>query len=437
MSNKYFVVVGYNNVRIYDVEKLRKKCAELFNARLVLITENPLPQDYKAADIVWACSLAAANARRSLDLIANLIAAARYDILGVLPFSDRGVLLGALLAHRFGLPGGDPETAQAGLDKLVFRNLDTAARQYPENYKPLACRQVKSREDLRGVVDRLQGKAFLKPAKEGNSRGCTVILDRDECDAAWDSLAKYHSDGIIVEELVETAREYSWDYVAGSTWLTEKKVTETRYRAEIQQIVPAPLSARRQAILDAAGQHMRALVSTTHGAFHNEIFLLPGDRVAAVETNMRPAGMHIWDLAALSFQDFDPWTAWIRWAATGECKSRALRHDYHVGIRLIKAPRTGRLLELPDVHRLAAQLGIHPVSWKFNRGVGDTVSPRITDNASFIGQVILKHSSYTELDRQLSALASAIEGAIVVTSPGAMAAQRNPAWTNQPLGMAP
>lgn len=152
---------------------------------------------------------------------------------------------------------------------------------------------------------------------------------------------------------------------------------------------------------------------------------------------MRPAGMHIWDLAALSFQDFDPWTAWIRWAATGECKSRALRHDYHVGIRLIKAPRTGRLLELPDVHRLAAQLGIHPVSWKFNRGVGDTVSPRITDNASFIGQVILKHSSYTELDRQLSALASAIEGAIVVTSPGAMAAQRNPAWTNQPLGMAP
>jgi hypothetical protein len=105
--------------------------------------------------------------------------------------------------------------------------------------------------------------------------------------------------------------------VAGSTWITEKTTTEGAYRAEIQQVVPAPLSAEVQARLMAAGQHMAALVSANNGAWHNEVFLGSDHLTSAVETNMRPGGMHIWDLAREAFIDFDPWERWVRWAVEG------------------------------------------------------------------------------------------------------------------------
>lgn len=79
----------------------------------------------------------------------------------------------------------------------------------------------------------------------------------------------------LVESLIENAKEFSWDSVAGKQWITEKHTTEGHYRAEYQQVVPACLTPADEILLRSAGEYMRELVSPSNGAWHNEIFLLP------------------------------------------------------------------------------------------------------------------------------------------------------------------
>lgn len=102
----------------------------------------------------------------------------------------------------------------------------------------------------------LGGKAFIKPACEGASRGCRVIHHPSECDEAWQALKAYREGGIVIEELIQNSSGIQLGCTSGSTWVTEKTTTEGAYRAEIQQVVPAPLAADVQARLAAAGRHM-------------------------------------------------------------------------------------------------------------------------------------------------------------------------------------
>jgi biotin carboxylase len=64
---------------------------------------------------------------------------------------------------------------------------------------------------LRERVIALGGKAFIKPACEGASRGCRVIHHPAECEDVWQALKPYREGGIVLEELIQNAREYSWD----------------------------------------------------------------------------------------------------------------------------------------------------------------------------------------------------------------------------------
>jgi hypothetical protein len=299
-----------------------------------------------------------------------------------------------------------------GLDKRRFREIEALSRAHPAGYTPLISVPVRSLAEFEAAVLRLGGMAFVKPANEGNSRGCQVVAELSQCRVVWASLAPYHDTGVMVEALVRDAREYSWDFAGGFRWLTEKHTTQDRFRAEIQQIVPAPLTPQQAHMLDAAGQHVRQLVSARNGAFHNELFLQPNG-VAAVETNMRPAGMHIWDLATLAFEDFDPWREWLRWSVTGElCHANPVPRAVS-GIRMLRPPVDGVLVSVPDVSALAASLEIPVHQSAIVRPAGH-VSAEVTDNGGFLGQIMLvADDSATLLDR-LDRLAAAIETSIVV-----------------------
>jgi hypothetical protein len=67
-----------------------------------------------------------------------------WKLLGVLPFSDRGVLLGAALAKHFDLPGIAPAEARAGLDKQIFRQLEASADSAPADYRPVVSMRIDS-----------------------------------------------------------------------------------------------------------------------------------------------------------------------------------------------------------------------------------------------------------------------------------------------------
>lgn len=409
------VVVGYNGNRVHDIQKLRDLCRKLYNARLILLVEKIQADDDQVADHVCSTSLAPEDVASSLELVAGCLNADRWKLIGVLPFSDRGVLLGAALATHYGLPGITPSEARAGLDKQIFRKLEAAADTSPDDYRPVFSARIESLPELRKKVVELGGKAFIKPACEGASRGCRVIHHPSECDEIWQALKPYREGGIVLEELIQNAREYSWDYVAGSTWVTEKTTTEGAYRAEIQQIVPAPLAADAQVRLAAAGRHMSGLVSLDNGAYHNEIFLRRDGLTSAVETNMRPGGMHIWDLARLAFVDFDPWERWVRWAVEGTTDHNAPVARGYSGIRLLRAPAGGLLRYVPDIEALARELNIELVEAVYAKRLSDSVTALVQDNTSFIGHIVLFNEDYGQLSHDLLRLAEAIESRIEVT----------------------
>jgi hypothetical protein len=410
------VVVGYNGNRVHDIQKLRDLCKSLYNARLILLVEQIQPYDDQVADHVCSTSMAEKDVAASLELVVGCLKADRWKLIGVLPFSDRGVLLGAALANHFGLPGITPAEARAGLDKQIFRSLEVTATQSPEDYRPVFSTRVESLSELRERVVELGGKAFIKPACEGASRGCRVIHHPSECDEAWLALKAYRQGGIVIEELIQNAREYSWDCVAGSTWVTEKTTTEGAYRAEIQQVVPALLPADTQARLMAAGRHMADLVSQDNGAWHNEVFHRPDHLTSAVEINMRPGGMHIWDLALRAFVDFNPWERWVRWAVEGQVE----RHDPvprgYCGIRLLRASVGGILRTIPDIQALARSLNIELVEAVFAKRIGDSITALVQDNTSFIGHIVLFNEDYERLSNDLLRLAEATESRIGITS---------------------
>ena len=408
------VVVGYNGNRVDDIRKLRDLCKTLYNARLILVVDRIQQGDDQVADHVCSTSLAPESVVDSLEWVAGCLSADRWKLIGVLPFSDRGVLLGAALATHFGLPGITPAEARAGLDKQIFRQLEARSTSAPRDYRPVFSARVESLGELRQRVVELGGKAFIKPACEGASRGCRVIHHPSECDEAWLALKPYRDGGIVIEELIQHAREYSWDFVAGSTWVTEKTTTDGAYRAEIQQVVPAPLTADVQARLAAAGQHMSALVSLDNGAYHNEVFLRSDGLTSAVETNMRPGGMHIWDLARLAFVDFDPWERWVRWAVEGESAAHDPSARGYCGIRLLRAPAGGLLRAAPDIESLARELGIELVEAVYSRRIGDSVSAVVKDNMSFIGHIVLFNEHYAQLSDDLLRLAEAVESRIEI-----------------------
>jgi hypothetical protein len=409
------VVVGYNGNRVHDIQKLRDLCRKLYNARLILLVEKIQADDDQVADHVCSTSLAPEDVASSLELVAGCLNADSWKLIGVLPFSDRGVLLGAALATHYGLPGITPGEARAGLDKQIFRTLEATAETAPDDYRPVFSARIESLAELRKKVVELGGKAFIKPACEGASRGCRVIHHPSECDEAWQALKPYREGGIVLEELIQNAREYSWDYVAGSTWATEKTTTEGAYRAEIQQVVPAPLEADVQARLAAAGRHMSGLVSLDNGAYHNEIFLRRDGLTSAVETNMRPGGMHIWDLARLAFIDFDPWERWVRWAVEGTTDHHAPVARGYCGIRLLRAPAGGLLRYVPDIGSLARELNIELVEGVYAKRLSDSVTALVTDNTSFIGHIVLFSEHYGQLSDDLLRLAEAIESRTEIT----------------------
>jgi hypothetical protein len=409
-------VVGYNGSRVHDIPKLRELCKSRYNARLILLVEQIQPFDEQVADHVCSTSLAEKDVAASLELVVGCLNADRWKLIGVLPFSDRGVLLGAALASHFGLPGITPAEARAGLDKQIFRQLEAAASTSPDDYRPVLSVRIESLPELRQRVIELGGKAFIKPACEGASRGCRVIRHPTECDEAWQALKPYREGGIVLEELIQNAREYSWDYVAGSTWITEKTTTEGAYRAEIQQVVPAPLAADAQARLMAAGRHMAGLVAQDNGAWHNEVFHRANHRTSAVETNMRPGGMHIWDLARQAFVDFNPWERWVRWAVEGQVDSQDPVPRGYCGIRLLRASAGGLLRDVPDIQALARSLGIELVEAVLSKRIGDSVTALVKDNFSFIGHIMLFNEDYERLSHDLLRLAEAVESRVGITS---------------------
>ena len=274
------LVLGYNNTRINDVKKIREKAKNCLNAITILCKKDPNEIDKSAVDLTIDVGLE--QGIENLETITLACKNNNIHIVGVLPFSDQGTQLGSQLAKHLNLPGANPDKINSALNKYRFREEEISSKK-PRGYVPVKAKKITCLEELQSTFIEFNSGVFLKPMAEGNSRGCIAIKKYEDCEHAWDEVKKYLAGGITAEKLIENAQEYSWDHVAGYSWLTEKFTTQTQYRAEPQHIIPSPITTNEAILLHEGGKFMAEVCGYDGSACHNEIFLLnTKDHVTAV-----------------------------------------------------------------------------------------------------------------------------------------------------------
>jgi biotin carboxylase len=416
---KAILILGYNNVRLNDIKKIKNRALEHFHAATILCKQYVTPEDLAASDYVIDTSLEVDG--DNVHTVLRFIADNHLHVIAVLPFSDKGTQLGAVLAHKLSLRGPRVRNVKAALDKYVFRKAEQKAQHMPNFYRSIQSIKIDSLEALCHAYNAMHGQVFVKPSNEGNSRGCMLLTNEADLPEAWQAIKPYVDQGVVAESLIPNGMEYSWDHVNGYAWITEKKTTQGKYKAEIQQIVPAPIDRSMQALLTKAGEFMANLSGSNNCACHNEVmFVQASNEIFGIEPNLRPAGMSIWDLASLSFDRFDPWLEWIVWATGRTPYKKKTNHKAKIfsGIRMLKANRDGAIESMPA--SIQHGLVTNTVTWVdlvWTKKVGDRVKQTVNDNADFIGYVILKAPSYTELSGALVTLCNYLEQEVVIATP--------------------
>ena len=116
--------------------------------------------------------------------------------------------------------------------------------------------------------------------------------------------------------------------------------------------------------------------------------------------------MRIWDLAAIAFENFDPWKEWLLWAAgINDYTSKELNQNYYVGIRMIQAPKSGILqtINTINVDELSRD-SVEVVELTWTKKSGDQITDIVKDNSDFVGLLIAKSKDYSPLVEVLNSL---------------------------------
>lgn len=410
------LVLGYNNTRINDVKKMRETALRHLGALTILCKKDPTEEDKGVADYVIDVGLEPMDSHANIVL--DYCKALSLHVLALLPFSDPGTQLGSILSRKMGLRGPNSHQAVAALDKFAFREAEKNALLIPPGYLPIHSEKIQSFEHLSMLCEKMGYAIFLKPAKEGNSRGCIDLQQEKDLKKAWVEVEKYKTAGVVAEELVQNAEEYSWDHVAGFSWVTEKKTTHNQYRAEIQQIVPAPLTQQATDLIHSAGHFMAEISGSNGGASHNEVFYIKNSNIVrGVEPNLRPAGMRIWDLAALTFEQFDPWKEWILWAAGhgDDHTPKNFKHTHFAGIRMVSAPKSGTIsgIQALDLKALSSSK-VELLELVWTKKIGEKVNASAKDNADYVAYLIARSKNYDDLAVFLEHTAASLEAKVDV-----------------------
>ena len=417
------LVIGYNNTRIYDVIKIRNIAKEVKNASIVLCKKSPTKEDIDVVDYTIDVDLT--QDAKNLNIVLDFLKNHNLNVIGVLPFSDPGTQLGSILSNHFNLKGHNPTKIKAALDKKLFREIENNQENLPNWYQKINSYPIHSFEDLKSLCEKHNNQLFLKPIKEGNSRGCINLATTKDIELAWDLTKKYVTQGgLMVEDLIPKfsssneviGQEYSFDHVNGYSFITEKNNTKDGF--EYEYIVPAPLEKSLEEKLNTAGRFIADLVGYNGSACHNEL-VLSSQNVIAVEPNIRPAGAKIWDSASIAFKDFDPFKECILWSCKDINKqniNKNLNLNFYCGVRFFQAPTSGTLSSLIETDQINQMLSQDTffVDINFSKKIKDTVKHILQDNSDFIGSITLKSKNYPSLKNNLQKVSDFVEKNIVI-----------------------
>lgn len=304
------LIVDYNLSRVGDVAHIARLAQTSYGAGTVLIRPNPSERDRTLCDhVVDLDPQAPRFVEQALSRLEPLLPRIRAGVV----FSDNAVQTGALLLEQLGLPVDSAVLAAGAYSKWQYRVSETRIRDLfaAQSVLAPAHASIETLEDLHAFANAYPEGFVIKPACEGNNRGVVAVRPGDDLGAAFAKVAPYLPGGVLCEELIPYAREFSFDGVGENIFITEKVSAPKPFPVEWAQILPARLTETERTTLTRAGRLANLLVGQRHGPFHNEIKLSDdGTQAAVVEPNRRPAGMKIWTLAQAVY-GIDFYSLWV------------------------------------------------------------------------------------------------------------------------------
>lgn len=399
---KVFIVFGYNNIRLFDVKKIKQIAKEKYSAKIMLCREIITEEDKHNIEYTCLVDLTkqdSKNLEQQANDIIKFLEDNNLQAMGCLPFSDKGVQLGSLVAQKLNLfHDAYGEESLAAIDKFAFRQLEKKSS-LPEWYKKVDCKIAYSKEDVYSFFQQYP-KFFLKPSSEGGSRGCMAIFSKKDIEYWLNHFSNFLEQGAICEEYIDAIFEYSYDRIGNYEWLTEKTTTTGSFRAEPNHVAPAPLPKEHYNLLIEGGRLVSSLVGSKGGACHMELFLTKDYKVACVEPNRRPAGANIFEIGGvLHNMQGSSWEEWLRVASGGNInKSYAeISNNCFVLNRFLSASKDHTIGEINPSYlekQITEKYPNNIISFLLTKKSGDKVFKHIEDNSGFIGMLLIKGSTY-------------------------------------------
>lgn len=402
---KVFIVFGYNNIRLFDVKKIKQIAKEKYSAKIMLCREVITAEDKNNIDYTFLADLTkqdSKNLAQQASSVIKFLTGNNLQAIGCLPFSDKGVQLGSLVATKLNLfHDVYGEESLAAIDKFAFRRLEQKSS-LPQWYKKVQSKVAYSKEDVYSFFQQYP-QFFLKPNAEGGSRGCMAIFSKEDLEYWLSNFSNFLEKGAICEEYINAIFEYSYDRIGNYEWLTEKTTTTGSFRAEPNHVAPAPLPKEHYDLLIAGGRLVSDLVGSKGGACHNELFLTKDYKVACVEPNRRPAGLNIFEIGGvLHNMQGSSWEEWLRIASGGKVgKDYAKISNNCFVLNRFLSPRKDHTIGNISPNLLTQQITEkYPnniLSFLMTKNKGDKVFKNIQDNSGFIGMLLIQGDTYEKV----------------------------------------
>ncbi len=394
------IIFGYNNTRVYDIERLKKLSHEMLDADIMLCKEEITSVDINITPYVLKINLAQYDDESLLQQIKEIdeyICLQGFNVCACLPFSDKGIPLGSLYAKYKNLPHDNTDRSVACIDKFTFRCLEKNAAT-PDWYKKPFFKKIHTLKEAEECINNTISSLFFKPIAEGNSRGCIEIKTIEDLNANVDLISMYLEQGILVEECIKDSDEFSFDGIDGNYIITEKKTSQGSYRVETQHILPAPLETKFYERLIEAGKIVSEISGSQNGAVHNELFLnkSTGD-VYCVEPNRRPAGLKLWDWIGVAFPGANNWNAWINWAAGKNNTNSLGTQQFYVGCRMLQANKSGKIIKINTSIKEKIKKHDNVYDIALTKAEGQTITNKLKDNSHFTGYIVCKSETIDDL----------------------------------------
>lgn len=396
MSEKYMVIVDYNLSRIQDVRLMSRYAREKYGLKTILIRSNPSHIDFEIASQVIDLDPLNPN---FLDEAIETLRPISHGIKAVLPFSDNAVWSGARLAHALEVRSDSDRLADAAFSKLRYRQRESLLAEYFAQQGVFVphSKRVTSLDELYAFAETAPQGFVLKPSCEGNNRGVVRIYPGDSLECAFAEVIPYLAGGLICEELIDYAEEYSFDGVGALSFVTEKQSIAARYPVENGQIVPALVPERTLAAVKKAGSLANLICGQNIGPFHNEIKFEPQTGFSAVvEPNRRPAGMKIWHLAEKVY-GLNFFHLWIDQLINEKIPHELPMPRGIAAIRQLRAPSVGRLKRIVEEPGFEKKIFLEIKSrlksnadwfdFRITAKAGQMLWPEPKDNAGFAAEV--------------------------------------------------